>query len=389
MVDKLKNMENVDTSFTASASVVEVDNAIVSTSSRSVNWDLLRSLAMLLVVVVHTARYLNPVGDVNVGGIIGSAALICDPIFFVLSGYFALGPIRRTLKNYYVNKVITILLPMVFYSILLYLIPFRLREISIGGYFKGFTDLLTNGWWFIPTLVPCLMVAPFLSKGIEALSDKTIVTIVKIYGILIAMGATCLFFQWLFESKGIETLAYFFSFIQLFVPPSFLSLGIMYFQFFILGGLFRRIAPLISRRTGNIFIFIGIVCWILDVIWTYFGIPRIDPSYFWVFGVFGIMILFNRLTIAGRIAKNAISWTAKRSYSIYLLQFTAIAFLTSVIYSKSIFGDVAQMDAIAQIAVWVATTLASYLSSLIVASICDPLLLNKLQSLLKRKLLKE
>lgn len=65
---------------------------------RLANWDLLRSIAMFLVVVVHTSGNLGLVGNFDAGYAVGTAAILCDPLFFALSGYFALGPIKRGSK---------------------------------------------------------------------------------------------------------------------------------------------------------------------------------------------------------------------------------------------------------------------------------------------------
>lgn len=68
---------------------------------RLVNWDLLRTLAMFSVVVVHCGGYLGQIGPVNMGLVAGRAAIACDPVFFALSGYFALRPLKRGLQDYY------------------------------------------------------------------------------------------------------------------------------------------------------------------------------------------------------------------------------------------------------------------------------------------------
>ena len=62
----------------------------MAASKRMANWDLLRSLSMLLVVVCHSARYLPPVCGVDVAPALERLALVCDPVFFALSGFFAI-----------------------------------------------------------------------------------------------------------------------------------------------------------------------------------------------------------------------------------------------------------------------------------------------------------
>lgn len=68
---------------------------------RLVNWDLLRTLAMFSVVVVHCGGYLGQIGPVNMGLVAGRAAIACDPVLFALSGYFALRPLKRGHRDYY------------------------------------------------------------------------------------------------------------------------------------------------------------------------------------------------------------------------------------------------------------------------------------------------
>lgn len=45
---------------------------------------------MLAVLVVHSGTYLDPILGVPVGAYLSRLAYVCDPIFFVLSGYFAI-----------------------------------------------------------------------------------------------------------------------------------------------------------------------------------------------------------------------------------------------------------------------------------------------------------
>lgn len=362
-----------------------------NSTKRLANWDLLRSIAMFLVVVVHTSGNLGLVGNFDAGYAVGTAAFLCDPLFFVLSGYFALGPIKRCLKSYYINKVITILLPLVLYSLLLYLAPINTSmkgDLSVGGYFQYFADLLRGGWWFIPTLIPYLVAAPFLSKGLEALSDKAIFDILKVLGVLSVAGILYTFFQWAFALLGAPEMVDLCALFECFVPPSMLTQNLMYLQFFILGGLFKRIEPIITHKAGNILIAIGAIAWLSDDVWALLGIPRNDPSYFWVFATFGVMILFSRLRINNEVLCSFIGWTAKRSYSIYLLQYTTIAIASFFIYSQAIFGDVSYMHVLARIALWIGFVVASYALALLIASVVDSLILIKLQRILKKKLLK-
>lgn len=86
----------------------------MSTNKRLTNWDLLRALSMFLVVVVHIAPQLGSFRGINAGAIVGTGAIICDPIFFCLSGYFALRPLKKSYKDYLFGKALSLLLPSLY-----------------------------------------------------------------------------------------------------------------------------------------------------------------------------------------------------------------------------------------------------------------------------------
>lgn len=149
---------------------------------RLVNWDLLRAISMFAVVVVHMSGYLGPIGGVPTNAI-GTFAIVCDPVFFAPSGYFALRPLKTGLPKYYVRKFSSIILPLFLYSALLYVYYGWSSGLSLFGYIEYFNNVLTP-WWFIPALIPYLIVAPFLYKCLESLSDDWVKLLVKFAVIL-------------------------------------------------------------------------------------------------------------------------------------------------------------------------------------------------------------
>lgn len=362
------------------------------TKRRSVNWDLLRSLAMFLVVVVHTPHSIGgelawgSSNDWYISGLVSTIAIICDPIFFMLSGYFALKAFNKNLKDYYLNKVSTIILPLVLYSILLYLFANKhdFAAMNIEGYFSFSANLLAGGWWFIPTLIPCLVAAPFISKGLEALSDKAVFVLCAVIMALAGWGLGMDLLAWIGTQTGIETLSSFSAMTTLLLPPGMLTASLGYFQFFVLGGLFRRLAPHLRGKAGTIVIGIGLAFWAQDILFAAFNIPRNDPSYSWVFAAFGIMVLFDRIHITAKIPSRIINWTAQRSYSIYLLQYTTIGLSSKLIYDYALLGNVSEMDALLRVIMFVVYVILAYLLALAAASIFDPLLLSNLQKLFNR-----
>ncbi|MEY8562492.1 acyltransferase [Eggerthellaceae bacterium 3-80] len=357
-------------------------------ATRATNWDLLRALAMFLVVVTHASGYLGPIHGQGTHGLVSALALICDPIFFALSGYFAIKPMRRSLKNYYLNKVCTIILPLILYSILLYCYTTRLHGMSLGDYFLYFSNILAGGWWFIPALIPCLVAAPFIVKGFEALSDKQVFMLGAVLAVLFCSGALFTYLSWLFSYFQIETLSNLSSLMLNLVPPSLLVRAPAYFEFFLLGGIYRRLAPHITKKMSTRIILIGLACWAIDVYFAFYGIPRQDPSFFWLFIAFAAMALCDRIRINAPAAQKAISWAAQRSYSIYLLQYTTLAFAAAIFYDQSAFGVIADMAAPLRILFWIAMILVAYLLALGIASIVDPFVLKPLQNLFNKAVAK-
>ena len=350
---------------------------------RVAKWDLMRTLAMFLVVVVHSSCYLGTFGDFDAGVLVNRSALICDGIFFALSGYLALGPQERSLKDYYLNKFITVLFPLILYSVLLYCYASQLSGMTLEGYLAFFVELLQGQWWFVPALVPCLIVAPFIGKGLQALSDKTVKDLFSVLAVLCASGAVLMFGQWLFEMLGNQPMNSLFELLGWLVPPSALSLSIKWFHLFLLGGLTRRILPLLATRASVGAILIGFAALALDVSFTMSGIPLADPSFFWFFTTFGAFVLIDKVKIRDSVLEKSLSWTSRRSYTIYLLQGEVIVFFAAMFYDVPVLGVESESDILLRIALWSVLVMFSYLSSLALASAFDSLLLRPLQALLR------
>lgn len=348
-----------------------------SNIKRLSNWDLLRSLCMLAVVVVHCGSYLGPLVGIDAGRIASRTAILCDPIFFALSGYFGIRPLKTSLSKYYSHKVSTIILPLVVYSIVLYLYTTGLSGASIHGYVAYFSDVLTP-WWFIPTLIPYLLIAPFLYWLFEKLSDRQTKTVATAACVLTAWGLISYALTWALRSSGHETLVLVVGILQRFVPTVMIP-GSGYFAYFCLGYFFRRFAPSTSDATRKKLIVIGLCAWAIDVACAYFGVDGFDPSFPWLFATIAVLFLFDRIRITNAGAQRALEWTGRRSYSIYLLQYTAIAIVAPFVYDTLLAGGIGGFIAPIRLLVWTGVVVGSYALSLAVASLVDVTLLRLVQ----------
>lgn len=358
----------------------------MSASKRLTNWDLLRALSMFLVVVVHIAPQLGSFGNINANPIASTAAIICDPIFFCLSGYFAFKPLKKSYKNYLLDKALSLLLPIFVYAGLLYAFKTANGSLQDTNYIRYTGDLVQGGWWFIPALIPCILVAPILSKMFDALDNRTCkIALFVTLGIYAWGGLSCVAKSLLINSQHI-TFAAAVSIVQHFIPQS--LLGGTYFTFFCMGYFIKRVSPLLGIREVHLIKVAGILFFILDIISAYFGFERADPSYNWMIVTVAIFIDIDRLTISSNVLSKAIEWSAKRSYSIYLLQYTTIEFAINIVYITALNGEYASLAWPLRLLTWLLATALAYGLALAMASLVDTLIVGPIQSIIKQHRLK-
>lgn len=347
--------------------------------SRLANWDLLRSLAMFCVVVVHCAGSLGPIRGVDTRMPIAELFLICDPVFFCLSGYFALRPQKRGLAAYWLGKFSSIVLPVLLYAIPVYAYQVRagIQAPSASGYVAFLLDQIQGGWWFVPRLIPFLVLAPFLYRMLDALDDRQLVALCWVVAVLAAWGATYDVSSQLLSLAGHGTWAALLGVVAQLVPSSLIP-GSGYLVFFAMGYAVRRLSRKVSGHQLAAIVAVGAVAWIADDVQRSSGLTRFDPSWYWVFTTFAIFLLFDRVRIRSNTARRVLTWTARRSYAIYLVQYTTNTVAASWLYG-GFFGDVTGLPALARMGVWLLLPPLSYLMALAVASVIDPTALRLAQ----------
>lgn len=348
---------------------------------RQANWDLLRGLSMFLVVVVHTAPLFPlQVTGFDLAGALSRVAIVCDPIFFMLSGFFALRPLRRSLREYYLKKVSSIVLPLVVYSVILYFYG-AWSSPSPYGYFSFVVALLGGNWWFIPTLIPMLVVAPFFFRALEGLDDRWVLRLTGLLGILYGWGALSHILTYFAAQTGHATVGNVISMMVYYVPIEFPGGG--YLPVFLMGYLVRRLFPILTARQKRGLAGAGLAAWALTFLLRGFGVPASDPNQVWVFAAFGSFFLFEDVRVPDGLLSRAVTWIGKRAYSIYLLQFTTISIFTGLLYGDASPIGAALTGTVVQVAVWCVFVVASFLLALFIASILDPLVLGNVQRIFK------
>ena len=352
-------------------------------TKRLTQWDLLRSLAMFFVLVVHSAPYLDLMCNPSAGTATLEFALICDPVFFALSGYFAIRQHPCSYAAYLWKKFLTVVLPLIIYSVLVYCyaVHRHVTTLSPGNFIRYYQELLTGGWWFIPVLIPFLMLAPWLFSMFEGLGARRQRTLFILVSVATSWGAitTCVsslaeIMQWSAVHTAVETLA-------LLIPPRVIPGG--YFLYFCLGYFVRILPTLFSRRALQKMSALGFALWVLGALAAVFGYKSADPNYLGFFATVGIFYLFDKVRIHSSSLSRFISFVAQRSYSIYLFNYLAVewAFLNAKSYG--LFGVKTPLARFTGLWLWVLAVIAAYCLALICACVADYLMLKPLQRLCK------
>lgn len=101
-----------------------------------------------------------------------------------------------------------------------------------------------------------------------------------------------------------------------------------------------------------------------------------------------IFIAIDRLKISSDVLSKAIEWSAKRSYSIYLLQYTTIEFAINIVYITALNGGYATLAWPLRLLTWLLATALAYGLALAIASLVDTLFIGPIQSKIRQHRLK-
>lgn len=353
-----------------------------SASVRDVRWDLLRSVAMFCIVIIHCAPRLAGIGGTDVSQWVSTFFLVFDPVFFALSGYLAIRPLKKGLGQYYAGKLIGIIVPVLLYSVIAYFVASKLTNLSFGGY-VGYLDYLLGGaWWFVPTLVPMLVLAPFLYLCFEGLDDKWFALLVRVLLAFAAWGVLCDAVASLPALGAPEWANGLANAMEELLPPNVEPLS-GYALFFCMGYAVRRYEERLSGCKLAPWLVFCLACLVVDATVAQLGLHRSIPSHLWVFATPVVFMVFSRVRVTSARTAKALEWTSRRSYSIYLFQAAAIVILGGLIYDSGAFGDVTSAGVPVQLLVWLALVLGSYALSWVAASVLDTFLLNPIQKELR------
>lgn len=145
---------------------------------RQLNFELLRIIAMFMIVISHVSTHYILANDVEVSKfnellltIMRSLILICVNIYILITGYFSLYTTKLKIR-----KVVNIALLPGFISAFLIsvLMIFGVVDFDVWQIMRQLFVTITGEYWFISTYFALYLFIPLLNKIFQALSKQDI-----------------------------------------------------------------------------------------------------------------------------------------------------------------------------------------------------------------------
>ena len=280
---------------------------------REISYDVIRCVAMLFVIAVHANP--KPYQSGSLWQELFLAVFFsCNGLFFMLSGRFALAKKLdgvRGILTFYRRKLFSVFIPLVFFGAIYCLVDLYQDGVPFTfGMFletaaKGLTgDLRDTYLWFMFVLIGLTLVAPFLGKMVQRMTDSelhllaAIGLIWEILSIYIGKNAGLGFGYsgWLFEGW-----------------PYYYFLGYYVFR------VFEK-----KAKAKKILIIVGAAAFILNSLWSWlmpeYSYNAHDLAPLYTVFIVGLYLLLGSAkpdpeSGFGRL----IAWVAAQSYFVYLI----------------------------------------------------------------------
>ena len=286
---------------------------------RIFQYDLMRFLFMLMVLGVHVLSVSKQFSEeYNTTWIITTIFtdlfLICNPLFFMLSGRFNLKKefnTKEDYKKFYIKRIATLLVPFLIFSIVIYIYR-NFDNLSIIDFAKGLLAGNIEGtYWFVYTLLGIIIFSPFFSKMLKSMNlfDK------KLFFII---------------SFCVNTFITVFAVFKIPNMITFNIVGLVHWNFYYLMG--EYIEEIFNtRKSRKIIILIGLLAFALQFILRCTintGYRLSDPNPLLTLQALALyFFVLEFVKIKNEKVKNVISYFSKYSYIFYLLHMTVINFV--------------------------------------------------------------
>ena len=164
-----------------------------TTHVRNSSLELLRIVAMLMVIATHTNHrgFIFPQDSIIINRIwqqlLGCFGSIANGIFIMLSGYFLIHSPKLD-----INRILKLWIKIFFYSVVIYVLflCFGHATFSLKTMLKNLLPVTQNQWWFVSTYFVLYLIHPYINIMIKAMSREDCTKFIKalvIYWCIIPM----------------------------------------------------------------------------------------------------------------------------------------------------------------------------------------------------------
>lgn len=326
---------------------------------RLYQYDVVRSVAILFVVAVHSLAVVDTGNTVGAWyyWIFQTVFFTGNAMFFMLSGKFNLREKTsdQAVKRYYYNKARNILVPVI--AIFLIRTLYDLYPTwDFGSYARNFAVNFVYGYssmeyWFVFLLMGFLVAAPFLGHAFSRLSKLE----VKIFVIL---GLAYHLVLMILDNRGTP------------LGWSFFFSGFAFT--FCLGALVEKIIST-DKRFKQLEC-VAVICLIITVYLMSIGLVADvhDRSPFYTILAVGIYMALLRWGASRKKESKLVSFAAKHSFSIYLVHMMILLPITRML---------PPFEGILSIVCHIGLTVTVFALSLLLAAVLDRVVMNPLKSL--------
>lgn len=153
------------------------------THARDTNFELLRIIAMLMIVALHfnchgkVMYYVEPFSKkYYYTFFIEYACLIAVNLYVMISGYYMIK------SKFKIKKIIKLEMQVLFYSLLIYLllVVFGQVKFSKTELINSLLPTITNRYWFVTAYIGLYLLIPFINKIANSLTKKEYITLLVI-----------------------------------------------------------------------------------------------------------------------------------------------------------------------------------------------------------------
>lgn len=193
------------------------------------NYEILRILAMLMIVCLHYlskgGALASPAGELSTTGyvawLIEAFCLVAVNVYILISGYFGIGEKESEAQNNIIKakdilkRTIRIYLQVWFYSVVIgvFFLITGLQEFDIYTVFMYIFPVSTEHYWFATAYLLLTLLMPFLNAGFDRMEKRAVERVLVCMLLVFSLAKTILPMQLPWDHKGYD--AFWFVFLYL------------------------------------------------------------------------------------------------------------------------------------------------------------------------------